>query len=350
MSIQIQGKHIDWRILAGVVIILILAPFMLFRGGSTIPHGYDGVVSKITSISHGYDSVTMLGYPDSLYYAGLNPDVYMLGTSLSSIRNPTGIKLSVTAPQYEKTLNLDPLSKNETVTKDGRQWVKETTLKRSIVTFEMFATMKTYEETYADNDAITDVIFWIELKNNDMSVFTDPDDVAVAILSVRTDGLPVKEQVGLELEFFPDAGGQDLPLTTATGSETYGATIPRQAGINVEGFNNLRIIKFPIHIITATPIGTSIFSGRIDCQAKWDFKVEVLLIGQWVELRPYAEYIPPTPEKPWWESLFDFIGGIFDAIGTFFSDPINLIIIAVIAIVILIIFLKVLSIRFGGGS
>ena len=310
-----------------------------------IPHGYDGIASEITSIDHDlYEEteVTMLG---EFYYKGINVDagfdvapLYPWGT------DPTGIKMTVTAPSHESTLDLDPLLSNETYFEDGVKMIRTTTLRRSIVTFEMHSTVKTYDPGGAP---IENIIFWIELKNNDDSVFTDPESIGIAILSVRTDEAPDIEQKGIDIDFFPDAGGQDLPLYAVNGTEVSRLDIPTQAGINVDNFNQLQVVRFPVEIINAQPILAFLNQPRVDCQVTFDFKIEVLLLGQWTVYRPYAEYIPPIPELTWWEQFTGWISDVWTGFTEFLGSPIGMaytilvfVIIAVVIIVIIRMFVR----------
>jgi len=298
-------------IIVVVIVLLLFAPMYLPL--SVIPHGYDGVTSNMASVEHDYEDVETL---DSLYYKGINPRARFdnpLDILLSN--NPTGIRCSISAPQFLESEDLDPINSSKVVYVDGVQMVEETTTQVSIMKFEMSATLQTYigiDDWGGDTQPIYDVKFWIQLQNNLFSVF-GADESAIAILSVRTQQKPVIAQLGDDIDFEPKAGGTDLALYSVEGTKLTNIPDSASSSYNIDNLRNLQIVEFAIDVIKADPAGnTIIHPARLDCQVDFTFDIEVLLFGMWTQLRPYVEYEPPDPDMDlidefwlWLESLVE---------------------------------------------
>ncbi|MHA1812737.1 MAG: hypothetical protein ACTSYX_04800, partial [Candidatus Thorarchaeota archaeon] len=164
-------------------------------------------------------------------------------------------------------------------------------------------------ETYGDGwVSIKDVKFWILLENNAFSVFTSADETAVAVLNVYTSERPEIGQQGKKLDFDPEGGGYDLPLYTAEGQKVSSVPDWLQDEYAVENLKRLQTVRFPITVIEAAPTTVSFFDwSRVECQAVITLGIDVLLFGQWEELRPYHKVEPPEPDKTWWDMLQDWL-------------------------------------------
>ena len=258
-----------------------------------MPHGYDGIVATAHSVEHGYDVVESVSNP---YYQGIDPDGF-----------PTGLRATCTSPQYVGHVDEEPIVTFEKVTVDGVDKNETTTIKVSRVNFEMNINVETYGWGV---QPINDVSFWFELQNNPFSVFTGADDVAIAVIKVSTTSLPVIDQKGEDIDFFPKAGGQQIALYTMDGARLPDVPSWLEKDYVVENIARLQNVKFAIDIFEADPIWEYVFpfgSRRIDCMVTFTLSIDVMLYGEWKVLKPWEEYTPPDPDLTWWESLMLWI-------------------------------------------
>ena len=289
-----------------VFVLIIIVPFtlpFLFRIGQLgiIPHGYDGVIATTLEVEHDYAIVED-------FNTGLAMGIDPYGAQ-GQIWSPleTGLRLSITSPQYlrNEDRTLDPII--DIITDAlGDEWTQTTTQKVSKMTFEMTMILTTYGSGF---NAITDVTFWIELSNNDFSVFTGADDVAISIINVYNMERPFIAQTGTTIDFEPESGGADFPLHEIEGSEI--SRFPDWAAdsYNLENLQRLSNIKFPLYVLEADPTTVSLIDWtRVECQVEFTLGIDVLVFGEWRELKPYRGIEPPDPDLTWWEQFLEFLG------------------------------------------
>lgn len=287
-------------LLVGLVLVMVGLVFIrpvLIGPAVLIPHGYDGIVSSVHSIDHDYQLYREYDY---LYWRGIDPYNVIMG-----LETPvqSGIRIQISSPQYVESRDLDLRNKSQLVTQD---LLRVTTQKLSLFTFEMSATLQTYGEGWLP---IENVVFWIELKNNDNSVFTDPDDVAVAIINVVTiEAETAQEAGGIEVD--PEGVGFDCPYETIDGHDaTVSFDESTKELINLENFKKAQDVRFPLVVQYAEPTPFSpIDWRRVEAQFNWKFQIDVVVVGEWRELRPYHTVVPPPPDKTIWDLLAEALG------------------------------------------
>ena len=100
-----------------------------------------------------------------------------------------------------------------------------------------------------------------------------------------------------------------------------------------------------LHVQAGAVIGTWASATPVNNQIHWTVRIDVvtalgvvLIVGDQPTITTnFTEYIPPpTPIKYWWEDLFD-------GIGTWFSNPMNVIFLAVMVLTILWLVSKILG-------
>ena len=296
-------------ILAVIVVLIIIVPFVapfIFRFGeyTVIPHGYDGVIATTLEVEHDYSEFTDY---NTGFAMGIDPVGDVWGN------DPTGLRVSTTSPQYVRSADriLDPITDLFTDAA-GVVWDQTTEQKVSKMTFEMTITLTTYG---AGLHAIKDVAFWISLASNDFSVFTGADDVAIAVLEVYNMERPFIAQNGASLDFEPEAGGAGFPLHSTSGGVI--STFPDWAAdsYNLENLQLLSTIKFPLYVLEAAPNIVSLIDyTRVECQVEFTLGIDVLVFGEWRELKPYREVEPPDPDLTWWEMLLESLGAGLEVI------------------------------------
>lgn len=295
-------------ILAAAVIILFLImpvalPF-IFRVTQLgiIPHGYDGVIATTLEVEHDY---TILEEYNTGLAMGIDP-YGEYGRDWSPLE--TGLRLSITSPQYlrNEDRTLDPFVSGIITDTLGVMWEETTSQKVSKMTFEMSMILSTYGSGFG---AITDVTFWIQLSNNDFSVFTGADDVAISIINVYNMERPFISQTGTTIDFEPESSGADFPLHTVEGGSI--GRFPDWAAdsYNLDNLKTLSNIKFPLYVLEADPTTVSLIDWtRVECQVEFTLGIDVLVFGEWKELKPYRDVEPPDPDLTWWEQFLAFLG------------------------------------------
>ncbi len=292
-------------ILAAVLFILFLTlPFTLplfFRVGQlgVIPHGYDGVVATTLEVEHDYATLSN----DFNLGSAMGIDPYLAAGG----PDPTGLRLDITSPQYVRNEDriLDPFVDIITDAA-GVMWDQTTTQKVSLMTFEMTMILTTYG---TGGMQINDVAFWIQLSNNDFSVFTGANDVAISVINVYNMERPYIAQTGASLDFVPESGGADFYLHDIEGSKI--SSFPDWAAdsYNLENLQLLSNVKFQLYVLEAQPTIVSIIDWtRVECQVEFTLGIDVLVFGEWRELKPYRDIEPPDPDLTWWEQFLEFLG------------------------------------------
>lgn len=292
-------------VVVGVVILLFSVPFLMRVGQyAVIPHGYDGVIATTFEVEHDYPTVAE-------YNTGLAMGIDPYGNS-----GPlqTGLRVSITSPQYVRSEDRSGLvpSVENIVDAVGVEWIQTTTQKASKMTFDMTIILSTYGEGFLP---IENVYFWIKLSNNDFSVFTGADDVAISIINVYNMERPFISQTGETVDFEPESGGADFPLHEVEGAEI--SSFPDWAAdsYNLENLKRLSNIMFPLYVLEADPTTVSIIDWtRVECQVEFTIGIDILVFGEFVELKPYREVDPPDPDLTWWEMLMEALGGGLEVI------------------------------------
>lgn len=295
-------------IVIAILLILILPVALPFIYGITqlgiIPHGYDGVIATTLEVEHDYEILDE-------YNTGLAMGIDPYGAE-GRIWSPleTGLRLSITSPQYVRNedRSIDPFTDMFFDTA-GTQWTQTTTQKVSLMTFEMSMILSTYGDGFGE---ITDVTFWIELSNNDFSVFTGADDVAISVINVYNMERPYISQTGTTIDFEPESGGADYPLHSMEGSDISSFPDWATGSYNVENLRRLSNVKFPLYVLEADPTTVSLIDWtRVECQVEFTLGIDVMVFGEWRDLKPYREVEPPDPDLTWWDMVLEFLSGDF---------------------------------------
>lgn len=285
-----------------LIVMLLLVAILLGMGfvgirpfGVGMPHGYDGVVATAHSVEHDYANVVTVSDP---FYRGIDPDGL-----------PTGLRASCNSPQYVGHIDDDPIVTFEKVMVDGVVKNKTKTIKVSKVNFEMNIDVETYG---FGTHMIRDVSFWFELQNNPFSIFTGADEVAIAVIKVATTTRPVIEQKGDDIDFFPKAGGQQIALYTMNDVKLPDVPDWLEKDYVVENIEKLQNVKFAIDVFIADPIWQVVWFGgyRVDCLVTFTLSIDVMLFGEWTDLKPWEEYIPPEPDLTLWEQFTKWLEGV----------------------------------------
>lgn len=298
------------------VVLLIITVFLIWlvagapisiNPSEGLPHGYDGIVASMHSVEHHYGD-GLVREDNGLYYMGIDPYATVYGVEIPM---ETGIRCSITAPQAKGSLEFDPVEWWEKVMIDGVSYNQSTRREAHRYNFQMTARIETYGNGF---DTISDVTFWIAVENNDFSIFTSGDEVAVAIINVYTVDVPVVAQKGVDIDFEPKAGGADFAIYSSDGEKMTSVPDWLQESYVLENFEKFSDIRFPIHVLSATP-GND-WGARVDCQVEFTIGLDVEVVGEWKQLRPWRDVVQPEPDKTIWEMLLEFLEDPFAFIGT----------------------------------
>jgi len=149
-------------------------------------------------------------------------------------------------------------------------------------------------------------------------VFTGADSVAVCILNVYNLERPDITQRASKLDFHPSSGGADFPLYSMEDSELTDFPDWAATSYEVANLQALSKVKFPITIVEADPTMSITefpvpLGDRVECQVEFTIGIDILLFGEWKELKPYRKVTPREPDKTIWEILAEIFGV---AVGT----------------------------------
>ena len=284
-----------------VAVILLIVIWPVIPKLGIIPHGYDGVVATTLEVEHDYTEL------DRDFNTGLAMGIDPSQEPYPSLQDPTGLLVSITSPQYLRSADrtLDPFF--DIITDSwGDEWTQTTTQKVSKMEFEMSITLATFG--YGLNN-IQDVAFWIQLSNNDFSVFTGADDVAIAVLEVYNLERPYISQKGASLDFEPETSGGGYPLYSVEGSTISNFPDWAADSYNLENLQRLSNVKFPLYVLDAAPNIVSLLDWtRVECQVEFTLGIDVLVFGEWRELKPYRDVEFPDPDLTWWEQVLESLG------------------------------------------
>jgi hypothetical protein len=292
------------KLAVGLIGLIVIAGFLfVVLGPPILPH--------FEEITHGYSGldaqITGVGVPD--YYVDVTKNVGVTYTfvdvsfagPLGSTKNgveaadPTGVSCGIGVPQlYLEDYKLLG-SKSEHVGSDN----VTTSHKQNIMHLQMSVNLKTAGWGL---DWVYDVIFWVQLRQNPNTVFQNANSSYACILDVRTRDAATYVNPN-DFVVDPSGGGYDVPLTPV--DSTTAPTWVTDAGYSGV-ISQLTTIKFPVHVVKAIP---GSFAGffRGESEARMTFDIDVLLLGEWVQVRPWvAVTYPPVPPSLW-EAIAMFI-------------------------------------------
>jgi len=283
-----------------VIFLVIVAPLLPF-----VISGYGGISSKCDGIDWAYDpnhDNENIQYTITDTYQAIQPPV-IAGVGW------TGLRMELGQPQFKGT--------EQTYFNEIKEETSEGVLKRTwevrIAYFDLGCVIRT---NGGGSWAIEDVVFWIELAENDFNVFQNADEVKAYILEVVTTEPAEVSDLTL-VEVMPSAGGYSFDME-AIGRE------PLPSWMTDSGYqeflSDLEIVRIPITVIKAQPYN---FIVRAEQQASFKMEVRALVFGFWEVLSPYDAWVPGDIWAgwfPWLDDLFQgfqlILGGILGLIIT----------------------------------
>lgn len=299
----------DILALGGLVLILVL-----LIGGSFLPFaisGYDGPVARIVDIDHTYDDY----YLEETIIEEVNPTdayLYLRLADIGDIAVPCGLRAEIMAlPNILTTEVIDTIKQSVTKetrgTEDGKDYtdyeVTNKTWEVKRVTCNMQVTIRTYQGGLAD--IYGDVKFWIQLDDNENSIFTNADEHIVFFVNVYT--REAVEKTG-NMDVVPSAGGFDFDLTSIESTPVPQWVI--DSGYTTKS-NLFRTVQFPLRILSATPyLGIVPFvdlGRRYESSATWDIGIDVILIGEWEQVKTTRVWDAGIDIPPPLEDLIAFL-------------------------------------------
>lgn len=295
-----------------------------------IPHGYDGVIATTMEIEHDYPTVH--DYNTEL---AMGVDPYReFPRGGGEYNMQTGLKLSITSPQFVRSedRSLGPWSVNVT-DDEGQKYNETTTQKVSLMTFEMSMNLETYGAGLTKIEYVT---LWVELQNNVFSVFTQADDVAISVINVYNMERPYIAQAGKGILFEPEASGADFPLHSMADVEITDFPSWTAERYNLPNLKALSHVKFPLFVLEAQPT-TELpldLGDRVECQVEFMVGIDVLVFGEWVKLKPYREVEWQPPGLTWWEQFTGWISDVWTGFTEFLGSPIGMLYTIVVFVII----------------
>lgn len=271
----------------GIILLLIIIGMTV--AGVMLPvfmiSGYDGPVARIVDIDHTYRDF-YIG-TDTVEY--INPNeaaVYPAISDLVDAFVATGLRAEIMAlPNILTTEVIDTIEESVKVETDrgtnelGEEWidyeVTNKTWEVSRIECNMEVTIRTYSGGLAD--VYGDVVFWIQLDDNENSIFTTADESIVFFVNVYTrDEI---EKTGT-MDVVPSAGGYDFDLTSIESTPVPQWVI--DSGYTTKS-NLFRTVQFPLKVLSGAPYLS--FITRYESSATWDIGIDVILIGEWEQVK-----------------------------------------------------------------
>ena len=290
------NKRSLWmKIIIVIAVVALLFTADSYRSQRVMIMGYDGIVSTVSEVNS--DANYDLDFHD-LSSAGIDPPGYWSGFVWV---NPTGVKIEIQSGV--NVLKYEDLTEPINVTTDNgdgtythRLWE----IRRAICNCS--ATVKTYGEGF---EPIEDIEFWISLSENEFSVFQEANETYAFIIAVYTTAAATKTGI---LDAVPEAGGYYFPYTTVE-------TSPVPQWLIDSGYTgnlgDMAKVKFLIRVEKAQPT-TWMTIWRAESQLTFHIGIDVFMAGYWEKTTDYKEWVPPKPEKPWWEQFFEDLFGEMD--------------------------------------
>jgi len=285
-------------LIAGLAVLVIVAAFVLPVFLPIAIIGYDGPVATIESVDHNYfDTLSGPIVDVQKSAASIDPGTpdYM------DAFTQCGLKFTI---QSTPVVFGTPEKINEVVefTVDD---VAQTNISKTWNVYEVELRMGVTIETYHGGLQFSPgATFWIELINNEQSIFSTSDEQIAYFVQVYTN--QPSEIVG-SIEVYGEDQGYSFdrfPLTTTT--------VPQwilDGGYTPEA-GSCTHIKFPIQLISAAP---SLFATtRTEAEIEIHLSVMVILFGMWERVVPYIEWDNPLPP-----GVFDWLFELMAAIGVF---------------------------------
>ncbi|MBD3407029.1 MAG: hypothetical protein GF411_13000 [Candidatus Lokiarchaeota archaeon] len=288
--------------------------------GNILVTGYDGIIGEITHIDRNdynaeFSTNGQNAQIDPIYEGGLSKD-------------PTGLKIEVDSaidvvevlktyePIYDESNNPDG------VTKDIKEWQFKKYYCEMGVTIETFGT---------GIDPIKNIVFTVQIYENDFSLFTDADDNYVSLIEVyNAEAVPTPEAGSLEV--LP--ASQSAPYVLDPIDTDPVPAWLEDSGFNEATFSQNQAVEIEIKVVEAYPDVVPVFGWRTDPQVSYDIGLDVLVAGYWVETVD-RDYTPPEPDKPR-DPFGDLLGGISDFLNDISAGVIIPVVIAIVVVVLVV--------------
>ena len=254
-----------------------------------IMSGYSGLEARMLGVDIPIDYKTVT-------YSAISNKIILdvnLASAASWIEanDPTGLTVSISQPQqYQVGTPVQTATVNSRFENETGNYTVSKYFKSTIITMQMSIEFQT---SGWGLEFIRSLTYWIQLQQNPNTVFQKANSSFAAILDVVTHDIPTTN--GGTWTISPDASGFDLPLTSLS-------TVPVPEWVSqmnyTDTISNLAIVKFPVSVVKAAPSST--FGGwRVDGDLLLKLDIDVLLLGEWIQVRPWhATELPPPPPNP----------------------------------------------------
>lgn len=277
----------------GIIVILIIVG--LTATSLVLPtfmiSGYDGPVASVVDIDHTYRDFYI--ETDTVEY--INPTeaaVYPAISDLVDVFIATGLRAEImAAPNILTSEVIDTIEQSVSVaTGTGTNELGEEytdyemtnkTWEVTRVSCNMQVTVRTYSGGLAD--VYGDVVFWIQLEDNAFSMFSTAEESICFFVNVYTRDAIVKTGT---MDVVPSAGGYDFDLTSIESTPVPQWVVDSGYTTNA---NLFRTVQFPLKVLSGAPyLGVVPFvdlGTRYESSATWDIGIDVILIGEWEQVK-----------------------------------------------------------------
>ena len=267
-------------LIASVIILSIVVMTALPFLGLLAIHSYDSPVATIESVETGVSDSTLWTVEKGLSSALIYPDTSDLWDAFSSC----GLKFTIqSAPVvYGEAEKIDEIV--EYVVDDSAKTNMTKTWEVHEIELRMGVTIETYQ---GGLQASPSAIFWIELENNDASIFSTADEQYAYFVQVYTN--QPADIVGVITSYGEESGWSFD--RTAIGTDP----VPQfvlDAGYTPAA-EDCAHVKFPVELLSAAPT-TIVATSRAESRITLHISIMVILFGMWERVVPYVEWVPPV--------------------------------------------------------
>jgi len=325
-----KNKYRTPLIIGAIILALILSSSAL-AGNEWILSGYGGIVPEITGIQYTHPDPAIT--PQSLIGGGgitasVDPVAYYNPFPITS--DPSGVSMTLGAINIaDEQEYLNPVQK---VIDNGDGTFTHKTVEVSIVKCTMAIEFRTIPTGL---DPIKNVVFVIQLTENQFDIFTAADEVEAFIFDVYT--IDAVEESAGNIQLSPSAGGIRLPMYTILTD-----TAPQwivDAGYQSH-VTQLKTVSFEMTVVSAVPNWEPTFYGPVisHVTSTMTVGIDVLMFGYWEQVSDEREYIPTPDDLTLFDVLMENLAVLTDIMGPM------VLMVTIIAIAIVIV---ILVIQFG---
>jgi len=273
-----------------ILVVVILA--LVLMGGiglltlTTGPliHGYDGPVAAITEVEHDYPS----GIYPAVVVTPTHAEVYPQTAEITDLFVASGLRCEIMgAPNVGTSEVIDEVVKS-VIDKEAKTNTT-TTVQVQKVKCQMSVTAATYRGGLA---SVFGTTFWIQVEENAYSIFSNADNNIAYIVNIFNAEVPQERG---NMEYVGMAKGYNFPITSVSKHPVPQWLI--DAGYQPAG-ELFEVVKFPIEIMSGCPYFELI--TRVESDITFTIGIDVILIGEWVQIKDWIDWELPEPEDQIW--------------------------------------------------